>query len=165
MIVKIITFFIVFIHSITLVTAGEKTIPFSIKTLNNEIVHIDSLLQKKPVLITFWALWCKPCKEELQGLKRMNNENPFDKVTIVSVNLDTPRSIARVKSYVATHKFPFIFCTDPNQELLRHFNGVGIPFTVFIDKSREIVFKQAGYVSGDEILLKDKLKRYLEDKK
>ena len=66
--------------------ARSSITPFTFKTLNNEIVHLDSLLQKGPVLITFWAMWCKPCKEELHALSKVSSEFPFDSVTIVSVN-------------------------------------------------------------------------------
>jgi len=142
--------------------AGVKTSPFTFKTLDNEIVHIDSLLQKGPVLFTFWALWCKPCKEEMHAINRVRDQHPFDKITVVSVNLDTPRSMARVKSYVSTLDFPFVFCKDPSQDLLRRFTGVGIPYTVFITENREIELKHSGYVPGDEKTLQKEISRYVD---
>ncbi|MCE5250494.1 TlpA family protein disulfide reductase [bacterium] len=129
--------------------ARSPVIPFSFKTLTNEIMPVDSLLQKGPVLITFWAMWCKPCKEELHALSKVHSEYPFDSITIVSVTIDTPRSIDRVKSYVKTHNFPFICSTDPGKEILRIFNVSGIPFTVILNKKREVIMMHSGYVPGD----------------
>ena len=149
----------------TSVNSGEKTIPFSLKTFKNEVVPIDTLLQKGPVLITFWAMWCKNCKEELQALKRIKSEYPFNKISIVAVNIDTPRNLARARSYVATHRFNFLFCVDPNQKLLKLFNAWAIPFSILVGKEREIVFKHTAFVSGDERKIQKKIKEYLQGEK
>jgi len=147
------------------VNAGEKSFQFSLKTLKNEIILIDSLINKAPVLITFWALWCNPCKEELQALNRLKDEYPFNQISIVAVNQDRPRSLARVRSYISTHRFPFIFCIDPNQDLLHLFNSWAIPFTVLISKEREIILRHTGYLSGDEKFLQKEIELHLQNKK
>ena len=60
--------------------AKEKTISFQLKTLDNEVVLIDSLVNEKPVLIVFWALWCKYCKVEINHLSK-----EMDKSRILSM--------------------------------------------------------------------------------
>ena len=142
--------------------ARSNITPFTFKTLENEIVHIDSLLQKGPVLIVFWAMWCKPCKEELHALSKAASEYPFDSITIIPVNNDTPRSLNRVKSYVKAHQVPFICCTDPGREILRIFNATGIPFTAIIGENREVVLKHSGYVPGDLDEYKKRIEYYLK---
>ena len=156
---------IILTNFFTSVNAGEKSVPFSLKTLKNKIIPIDSMTNKAPVLITFWALWCSSCKEELQALNRLKNEYPFNQISIVAVNQDSPRSLARVRSYVSTHRFPFIFCIDPNQELLHLLNSWAIPFTVLISKEREIVLRHIGYLSGDEKFLQKEVELYLQNRK
>ena len=163
--VKIIIIFIIIFNPILVANSAQKTIPFNLRTVKNKIVPIDSLLQNGPVLITFWALWCKPCKEKLQALKRLKDEYPFKEITIVAVNEDTPRSFSKVINYVTSHKLPFLFCLDPNQKLLHQFNAWGIPFTVFLNKKREIVIKHLGYVPGDEKNLQKKIEKYLGNDK
>jgi thiol-disulfide isomerase/thioredoxin len=132
--------------------AERNVTPFTLKTIDNELVPIDSLLVKGPVLITFWAMWCKPCKEELHALKAVCADPPFNAVTIVAVNNDTPRSLNRVKTFVETNKFPFVNCSDPGSEILRLFNISGIPFTIILYGNREVAVKHAGYVPGDVAL-------------
>ena len=140
-------------------TAGPRITPFTFKTLDNEIIHVDSLTQKGPVIITFWAMWCKPCKEEMNALAEACADPPFDATSIISVNIDTPRSLTRVKSYVSAHDIPFPCCTDPGREILRIFNTANIPFLAVLNKNREVVIKHSGYVPGDV----DNLARKIED--
>ena len=165
--VKIFTFLIIFFFVISEITvsAGEKIVSFSLKTLKNDVVSIDKLLEKGPVLLNFWALWCNPCKEELQEFKRLKDESPFNEISVVFINTDGPRSFARVRSYISIHKFPFLFCVDPNQEILHLMNSWSIPFSILINKKREIVFRHSGYLSGDVKVMQKEINEYLEDKK
>lgn len=156
---------VILVNFYTSVNAGEKSVQFSLKTLKNEIIPIDSLVNEAPVLVTFWALWCNPCKEELQALNRLKDEYPFNQILIVAVNQDRPRSLARVRSYISTHRFSFVFCIDPNQELLHLLNSWAIPFTVLISKEREIVLRHTGYLSGDEKFLQKEIELHLQNKK
>lgn len=143
------------------VTYAEKTIQFNLTTTNNEIVSVDSLLQKGPVLITFWALWCKNCKEELQAIKKINTEYPFNEIMVVLVNEDSPRSMINVRNYITTNDLPFLSCMDPNQKLLHQFNVWSIPCTILLNGDREIILKQLGYIPGDEKKLQIRIIEYL----
>ena len=165
--VKIYTFLIIFLLIISEITVstGAKIVSFSLKTMKNDIVSIDKLLEKGPVLLNFWALWCNPCKEELQEFKRLKDEYPLNEISIVFINIDSPRSLARVRSYISIHKFPFLFYSDPNQEILHLMNSWSIPFSVLLNKKREIVFRHSGYLSGDVKVMQKEINEYLEDKK
>lgn len=142
--------------------SAPRITPFTFKTLDNEIIHVDSLTQKGPVIITFWALWCKPCKEEMIALADVYSDVPFDSASIISVNIDTPRSLNRVKSYVSAHNIPFPCCTDPGREILRIFNTTNIPFLAVLNTNREVVIKHSGYVPGDVEELSGKIEELLK---
>ena len=40
----------------------------------------------KWVVVNYWAIWCKPCIEEIPELNRLNSQ--FDQVVVVGVNYD-----------------------------------------------------------------------------
>jgi cytochrome c biogenesis protein CcmG/thiol:disulfide interchange protein DsbE len=39
---------------------------FSLEDIHGNTVTLNDLLKKGPVMISFWALWCVPCKEEMK---------------------------------------------------------------------------------------------------
>jgi thioredoxin-related protein len=53
---------------------------------------------------------------------------------------------------------------DDKQELKQKLNFPSVPYTVVFDQNGKIVFTHQGYVEGDEIILKDKLKELLQAK-
>lgn len=130
--------------------SSEQAARFTLKTVDGNYIQIDDILKKGPVLITFWAIWCKDCKEEMQALDRILTDDLRVSSTVIAVTIDTPRSIMLVKSYIAARKLGFLFCTDPNSELLRQFGGKAIPYTVILDRDRTVVLRHIGYAPGDE---------------
>ena len=43
--------------------------PVDIKTLDGGIINTSEFDNNgKPIIISFWATWCKPCKQELENI-------------------------------------------------------------------------------------------------
>jgi len=118
--------------------------------LDGTTTKLSDYLRNGPVHITFWALWCVPCKEELRALKSFAKEHADDPFTILAVNQDSPKSLAKVKAYVKSQGYPFPVILDPNTQLFQALNGQNLPFSVLIDKSGKIVATRTGYLPGDE---------------
>ena len=111
---------------------------------------LSEYLQTGPVYLSFWALWCEPCKQELRALKAFAKEHSDDPFTILAVNQDSPKSLAKVKAYVKSQGYPFQVILDPNTQVFQAFNGQNLPFAVLIDKSGKVVSTRTGYLPGDE---------------
>jgi cytochrome c biogenesis protein CcmG, thiol:disulfide interchange protein DsbE len=138
---------------------GEQTARFTLTTVDGNREPLDEILKKGPLLITFWASWCKSCKEELQALDMALPDQLRNASTIAAVTIDTPRSMMHVRSYIEARKMKLLFCTDPNSELLKQFAGKAIPYTVIIDTNRNIVIRHMGYSPGDEKKLLEILRK------
>lgn len=111
---------------------------------------LSEYFARGPVYINFWALWCEPCKLELRALKKFAADNAGAPFTILAVNQDSPKSLAKVKAYVKSQSYPFPVILDPNMQVFQAFNGQNLPFSVLIDQSGRVVSTRTGYLPGDE---------------
>jgi thiol-disulfide isomerase/thioredoxin/outer membrane lipoprotein-sorting protein len=111
-------------------------------------------LRGKPTLITFWAPWCAPCREELAALDRIQNRSKSP-VQFVAIAVQDRR--IHVLDFIRGHQeYKFLFFTDPDMErdtspLISFFGVVSIPVTVLADPQGQIVERWSGY-DGEEDL-------------
>ncbi len=107
----------------------------------------------KPVVLSFWATWCIPCLNELtainENLEDWEKESKFD---FFAVSVDDSRTIKKVPSLVNGKGWMFNVLLDKNQDLKRELNLMNIPYTLVI-KDGKIIYRQTGYVAGNEFAL------------
>lgn len=152
---------LIFLSALNILAQGN--IDFSTETLNGNDIEFSEINKKGSTLISFWALWCKPCRAEMKHLEKMYKKYSDKGFTIIGINQDSPRSVAKVKSYVSSHKITFPIVTDSNQEIFQMFNGQSIPLTVLFNKSGEIVYRHTGYLPGDEKKIETELTKLLRE--
>ena len=122
----------------------------ALEELDGTTTTLSEYLRNGPVYVNFWALWCEPCKQELRALKSFAKEHADDPFTILAVNQDSPRSLAKVKAYAKSQGYPFPVILDPNTQIFQALNGQNLPFSVLIDKTGKVVSTRTGYLPGDE---------------
>lgn len=144
--------------------SAQSNYDFKSETIDNKELTFSEILQNGPVLVNFWALWCKPCRSEMKHLDAIFLKYKENGLTILGVNQDSPRSLAKVKAFVSSHKINYPVITDPNQEIFQKFNGQSIPLNVLFDKNGNVVFTHIGYLPGDEVALEKEIKTVLEIK-
>jgi cytochrome c biogenesis protein CcmG, thiol:disulfide interchange protein DsbE len=128
----------------------STTIDFTLNDINGEPVSLKDCLKTGPVYISFWALWCEPCKSELRVLQPLYETYKEKGITILAINCDTPKSLAKVKTYVATKKFSFLVLVDPDACVFEKLNGNNLPYTLLINKEGRIVKTRNRFLPGDK---------------
>ena len=86
---------------------------FSLKKINGRTVKIGEYLENGPVLINFWATWCAPCKKEMVFLEKFENEYKKEGFSVLSISIDSQKSLAQVRSYIRINNYSFDVFLDP----------------------------------------------------
>ena len=118
------------------------------KTFNTGKISNDG----KPMIIDFWATWCKPCKKET-GVK------------LIAISIDDSRSSGKAATDVKTHGWEYEVYLDENQDFKRALNVGDIPQVFIINGKGEIVWQHSGYVDGGEEHIFEVLKQVAKGEK
>ena len=138
----------------SLALAQNAKVPenITIKTLDGKTVE-TSIIQNdgKPIIISFWATWCKPCNRELNAIKDLYDDWQQETgVKLVAISIDDTRSASKVKPHVDGNGWEYEVYLDQNQDFKRAMNVVNVPHTFLINGKGEIVWQHTAYVDGSE---------------
>jgi len=130
-----------------LLLGGEdsKAPDFTLPDLEGKEVTLSELLAGGPVILDFWATWCKPCIKGFPGLEALTNEYKDRGLTVVAISVDGPKSRARVASFVRSKKYSFEVLYDTQGRVAKKYNAMTIPRTVLISPEGEIIYATVGY--------------------
>jgi cytochrome c biogenesis protein CcmG, thiol:disulfide interchange protein DsbE len=129
---------------------GKKIPRLSITDLEGKKHDVKEFLGEGPVLLNFWATYCKPCLAELPKIEAFQKEWAEETgLKLITVSIDQPRMQKQVRPFVHRHGFKFPVYTDSNQEALRKLGGRGVPFNVLIGTDGSILDAHAGFKASD----------------
>ncbi|HEY6906540.1 MAG TPA: TlpA disulfide reductase family protein [Ignavibacteriaceae bacterium] len=136
---------------------GRSAPDFKLENIDGKYVSLKDELGDGPVLLSFWATWCKPCIEEMTKYKDIYSEYKDKGLKILAISTDDERTVAKVKPFVRSKNYPFPVLLDTNSDVARKFYAQNIPYSVLIDKKGNIIYTHLGYMKGDELKMKNKI--------
>lgn len=134
-----------------------------LRDMDGRRVPVDSLLAEGPVVLSFWATWCRPCRVEMPELEEIMEEVAGKQVHFAAVSLDTRRNRGKVEEYIRKNEIKLPVYRDPEATLAKKFKITAIPTTILLDQDAEIVYRTKGYRPGDEVLLKKEIQALLTE--
>ena len=140
--------------------AQERLPKVILKDMEGKTVQTDTIANNgKPLLLAFFATWCKPCNRELKAIAELYDEWQQETgMRLIAVSVDQAQNINKVKPLVDQNGWRYDVLLDPNSEL-RHALGIQlIPYTVLLDGQGNIVYRHNGYTDGAELELYEKIK-------
>lgn len=143
-------------------SAQEQSFNTSLKTLKGENTSLTDITSKNDlVIVSLWATWCVPCKNELDAISEVYDDwKEETSVELVAVSVDDSRTVNRVKPLVNGKDWEFTILLDTNNDLKRALNTVTVPLTLIV-KNGEIVYRHSGYTPGSEDKLYEELKKHI----
>jgi peroxiredoxin len=115
---------------------GELAPDFTGTALDGRKIKLSTFREKNPVVLSFFARFCDPCKAELAHLKELDEKFSAKGLRLISVSLDDDRQAAASLPSQAKVKFPVVF--DPKAKIGELFAVQALPHTVIIGKDGKI---------------------------
>lgn len=84
---------------------GKPAPPLVLRTLDGRSISSRDLLGKV-VILTFWATWCGPCREELPLLSAYAARHAKQGLEVLAFSLDGPEDLPAVQQVAAGLSFP-----------------------------------------------------------
>ena len=150
---KILIILITILVSSGITFSQERSLPnIEVKTLKGGSFNIQELENDgKPMVISFWATWCKPCKKELNAIAEVYEDWQDETgVKLIAISIDDTRSMSKVAPYVNSSDWEYDIYLDSNSDLKRAMGVSTVPHTFLINGEGKIVWNHKGYIDGDE---------------
>jgi thiol-disulfide isomerase/thioredoxin len=125
-----------------------NSVDFSLEALDGKNVTLSSY-RGKVVLLSFWATWCGPCKQEMPAMEKLYQKLKARGFEVVAVDMMEDK--ATVAAFVKTSGYTFPVLLDKTGEVGG--NGLyaarAIPTNYIVDKAGKIVGRKIGVDGPD----------------
>ena len=120
--------------------ANEQAPPFTVPTSDGRRLSLAGL-RGNVVVLTFWATWCEPCRNELRMFEVLHREIGAAGLVIIGVSLEAVPAIAE---YGRTVGLTFPLVQDTQSDVTRAYGVMGLPTTFVIGKDGRAVGRAVG---------------------
>jgi thiol-disulfide isomerase/thioredoxin len=135
-----------------LIPAFAKPVPnLELKDLAGQPQKL-SALRGQIVVLSFWATWCGPCKEELPRLSQLSDTYAGKNVRFIAVSIDEKKDRSKIEPYLTRQNIHLEVWVGGDSELLARY-GLGdiVPGTLILDQQGEVITRIVGEARADDV--------------
>jgi len=110
---------------------GKPAPEFQLPNLEGQSISLNDS-RGKPVLLNFWASWCRPCRSEMPYIQEVYEE--WSDKGLVVLAIDTGESSSKVEDFMQSYNLSFPALLDTDLDVSLKYRIRVIPTTFFIDK-------------------------------
>ena len=142
-------------------TAAAQLPAVTLTDIDGNTLNIQELDNGgRPIVLSFWATWCKPCMREIKAIHEVYADWQDETgVKVILVSTDEAQDVQKVKPLVDGNGWDFDVLLDTNGELSRQMLVQMVPHVFVIDGNGRIVYNHSGYTDGSETELYNILKK------
>ena len=139
----------------------------NLKTLDGKVFNSAGIQNDgKPMILDFWATWCKPCVAELVAIADQYSDWKEETgVKLIAISIDDIRSSNTVAPFVNGKGWEYEVYLDPNGDFRRAMNVNNVPHSFILDGNGKIVSQHNTYNPGDEDKILEELKKIVVKEK
>ena len=131
------------IEATTLIHAGDVAPDFTVEMLDGSKITLSEL-RGKVVLVSFWATWCPPCREELSHMQKdVIDRFAGEEVVVLPISRGEKRET--VEAFINKMGYTFPIGLDGDQSIYKKYASNYIPRSVVVDKNGKVVYVAVGY--------------------
>jgi len=128
---------------------GAKLAPsFKLRSVDGKVLDSAVLLERGPVLLDFWATWCKPCITALPELQQLHAKWEAKGLTVVGISEDGPRNFSKVRPFASRMGLTYALALDEDGSVQGRYQVRALPTTILIGRDGRIVSLHQGYRPG-----------------
>ncbi len=120
---------------------GERAPAFATRTFDGRPLSLTSL-RGRVVLLTFWATWCQPCRDEMRLFERLHRDLGGAGLVVVGVN--SREDVTPIVDYARALELTFPLAVDPDGKVGGAYGVVGLPTTFVIGRDGRAVARAVG---------------------
>ena len=102
-------------------------------------------LRGKPVILNFWATWCRPCRAEMPALQATYERYGED---LLVIGVDQGEASGVVGPFLEEFGITFPILLDGDMSVGREYRILGLPTTFFIDSQGIVRGVHAGEINS-----------------
>ncbi len=136
---------------------------FKVKSVTGEVLDLAALRSRGPVLLDFWATWCKPCLAALPELDALHRRFSPRGLTVIGVSVDGPRNFPKVRPMAQRLGLGFPIVLDEDGSLQQRYQARAVPTSVLISAEGRMVHVTQGWRPGETEALEKAIEGLLPD--